>query len=405
MQEVGMTRSGLKMGYTTGSCAAASAKAAAYMLLSGEEISQVRLMTPKGITLILDVESVLRRPEYVTCAVRKYSGDDPDVTDGILVYASVTYKGNKDEYTFIEERDHIDDAAVNGEKLREHRIRVMIDGGTGVGRVTKAGLEQRIGQAAVNKVPRKMIADAVAEVCRKYKYSGDIMVTVFVPDGEQIAQKTFNPRLGIRGGLSILGTTGIVEPMSEKALTDTIYLEMKVLRENNLRFCYVVPGNYGMDFLKEKLKVNPDLCVKCSNYVGETIDYANLLDMEGILLIGHAGKFIKLAAGVMNTHSRMADCRMEVFASHAAIAGAGQDTVRRLMKCISTSEAVSILKEQNLLKPVMKTVMERISFYLKQRAGERLKIGAVVFTDGNEILGKTEHAWEILEAVQSQEII
>ncbi len=379
MREIGRTRSGLRLGWTTGSCAAAAAKAAAQMLFSGEEICQVRLMTPKGIELDLDVEHITRTPDYVQCAVRKYSGDDPDVTDGLLIYAKVEKQ----------------EEASSG-------LGVILDGGAGVGRVTKPGLEQQIGQAAINKVPRRMITEEVERICRACGYCGEMKVTISIPDGEETAKKTFNPRLGIVGGLSVLGTSGIVEPMSEKALTDTIYLEMKMLRESGYSCCYAVPGNYGMDFLTDQLGINPDLAVKCSNYVGDTIDDAKLLGMKGLLLIGHVGKFIKLAAGVMNTHSRAADCRMEVFASHAAMAGADAAAVKEIMACLNTAEAVKILKGKGLLPDVMKTVMERIAFYLRQRAGGELETGAVVFSGEEGILGRTENAERLLGLIESQ---
>ena len=375
-KEIGRTRSGLRYGWTTGSCAAAAAKAAAQMLFGGEEIRHVRLMTPKGIELYLDVESVTWMPDYAECAVRKYSGDDPDVTDGLLIFAKVERCGGD---------------------------QILLDGGAGVGRVTKPGLEQQIGQAAINKVPRKMITEEVSGVCREYGYSGGVKVLISIPEGEETAKKTFNPRLGITGGLSVLGTSGIVEPMSEKALTDTIYLEMKMLHESGCAYCYAVPGNYGIDFLTESMGIDPDLAVKCSNYVGETIDDARLLGMKGLLLIGHVGKFIKLAAGVMNTHSRQADCRMEVFASHAAMAGADADTVKAVMACLNTAEAIRILKEKGLLQDVMKTVTERISFYLRQRAGEELEIGAVVFSSEEGILGQTENAARLSEKIERRQ--
>lgn len=378
-KEIGRTRSGLRYGWTTGSCAAAAAKAAALMLFSGEEFRQARLMTPKGIELYLDVEDVTRLPDRVECAVRKYSGDDPDVTDGLLIYAKVE-KGDEES----------------------SGLRVILDGGIGVGRVTKPGLEQQIGQAAINKVPRRMITEEVERICRACGYCGEMKVTISIPDGEETAKKTFNPRLGIVGGLSVLGTSGIVEPMSEKALTDTIYLEMKMLRESGYSCCYAVPGNYGMDFLTDQLGINPDLAVKCSNYVGDTIDDAKLLGMKGLLLIGHVGKFIKLAAGVMNTHSRTADCRMEVFASHAAMAGADAAVVKEIMACLNTTEAVKILKDRGLLQDIMKTVMERITFYLRQRAGGELETGAVVFSGEEGILGQTENAERLLGLIERQ---
>ena len=354
----------LKSGYTTGSCAAAAAKAAAHMLFSGETVPQISLMTPAGILLYLDVEQIQKGTGWVSCAVRKDSGDDPDVTNGILVYAKVE---------FIRQ---------SGEMLE-----ISLTGGRGVGRVTCKGLKQNIGEPAINPVPRQMILDAVEAQAKEAGVSGHVQVEISIPEGEALAAKTFNPRLGIEGGISVLGTSGIVEPMSEKALTETIYLEMKVLKENGRDWCYLVPGNYGSTFLRETLGYDGKLAVKCSNYIGETIDDAVELGMKGILLIGHVGKLIKLAAGVMNTHSRMADCRMEVLAAHSAMAGADSETVRRLMQCVTTTEALDILEEEQLLETVMETVMEKIGYYVRQRSGDNLKTEVIVFSDERGILG------------------
>lgn len=363
----------LRTGYTTGSCAAAAAKASAFMLLSKEPVYQVSLKTPQGTVLYLDVECIDMGADRVSCAVRKDSGDDPDVTDGVLVFAEVA---------------------------RRAGTAVSLDGGKGVGRVTKKGLDQPPGAAAINKVPRRMIVEAVEEQRRKFGCTFGLHIIISIPEGEALAEKTFNPRLGIEGGLSVLGTSGIVEPMSERALTDTICLEMKVLKENGHEWCYIVPGNYGSDFLTETLKYDGRLAVKCSNYIGETIDDAVRMGMKGILFVGHIGKLVKIAAGVMNTHSRQADCRMEVFAAHAALAGASRDTVRQLMECVTTAGAVDILKDSNMLEPVMQTIMDQIDVHLKQRAGKTLMTGAIVFSAEEGILGQTSRAAEILEQIR-----
>ena len=370
----------LKSGYTTGSCAAAAAKAAAHMLFSGETVPQISLMTPAGILLYLDVEQIQKGTGWVSCAVRKDSGDDPDVTNGILVYAKVE---------FIRQ---------SGEMLE-----ISLTGGRGVGRVTCKGLKQNIGEPAINPVPRQMILDAVEAQAKEAGVSGHVQVEISIPEGEALAAKTFNPRLGIEGGISVLGTSGIVEPMSEKALTETIYLEMKVLKENGRDWCYLVPGNYGSTFLRETLGYDGKLAVKCSNYIGETIDDAVELGMKGILLIGHVGKLIKLAAGVMNTHSRMADCRMEVLAAHSAMAGADSETVRRLMQCVTTTEALDILEEEQLLETVMETVMEKIGYYVRQRSGDNLKTEVIVFSDERGILGETKGARWLNEQINAEE--
>lgn len=315
--------------------------------------------------------------DKVRCAIRKDAGDDPDVTDQILVYAEVSKTEGK---------------------------QITLDGGVGVGLITRKGLEQDIGDAAINKVPRAMIREAVEKEKERGGYTGGLSVIISIPDGAELAKKTFNPRLGIEGGLSVLGTTGIVEPMSEKALTDTIFLEMKMLRENGNEYCYLVPGNYGSDFLKEALGYDGNLAVKCSNYIGESIDHAVRLGMKGILLIGHVGKLIKVAAGVMNTHSRQADCRMEVFASHAAMAGADPETVKKIMESITTAEMTELLEKEQLLGQVMDSVMKRIAFYLKHRGGESLRVEAIVFSNENGILGETSGAEELLEIIRAESV-
>ena len=372
--EVWVEQKKMRTGYTTGSCAAAAAKAAVCMLLSGEVIQQVRLMTPKGVELGLEVEQIERRQHGVRCAVRKDSGDDPDVTNGIYVYAEVR---------------------------KEPEPGIYLDGGEGIGRITKKGLEQPVGAAAINRVPRQMILEAVKEQSIRYGYQGGLSVIISAPEGKKLAAKTFNPRLGIENGISILGTSGIVEPMSEKALTDTIFLEMKMLKENGIDRCCVVPGNYGRDFLAEQLGVDTDQAVKCSNYIGETIDAAVNLEMRSLLLIGHIGKLIKVAAGVMNTHSRQADCRMEVLAAYAAAEGASAECVQAILSCITTTEALELLKEKGILTGVMERVMERIEFHLCHRAGGSLQVEAIVFSTEDGILGKTKRAEALLKEIRA----
>ena len=372
--EVWVEQKKMRTGYTTGSCAAAAAKAAVCMLLSGEVIQQVRLMTPKGVELDLEVEQIQRRQHGVRCAVRKDSGDDPDVTNGIYVYAEVR---------------------------KEPEPGIYLDGGEGIGRSTKKGLEQPVGAAAINRVPRQMILEAVKEQSIRYGYQGGLSVIISAPEGKKLAAKTFNPRLGIENGISILGTSGIVEPMSEKALTDTIFLEMKMLKENGIDRCCVVPGNYGRDFLAEQLGVDTDQAVKCSNYIGETIDAAVNLEMRSLLLIGHIGKLIKVAAGVMNTHSRQADCRMEVLAAYAAAEGASAECVQAILSCITTTEALELLKEKGILSGVMERVMERIDFHLRHRAGGSLQVEAIVFSTEDGILGKTKRAEALLKEIRA----
>lgn len=360
----------LRCGYTTGSCAAAAAKAAAWMLLSGEETDSTDLMTPKGIWLHLSVEDVSRSEDAVSCAVQKDGGDDPDATHGLLIYARV-------------------------EKSQSPGI--VLEGGPGVGRVTKKGLEQPIGAPAINRVPRRMIREAVTEICGRLGYTGGLLVTIYVPGGEETAKKTFNPRLGIQGGISILGTSGIVVPMSEEALTASIRLEMEVRRAAGDEYLLITPGNYGEQFLRERKDLDLSKAMKCSNFVGETVDFALELGIKGILFVAHIGKFIKVSGGMMNTHSRNGDARAELMAAQAVRAGASLSLVKKLLKTITTEEAVELLEEAGMTEPVMEQVLERITFYLQNRCRGELQTEVILFSGSRGLLGQTPGAKELLE--------
>lgn len=366
----------LHYGYTTGTCAAAASKAAAEMLLSGHKVQEVELMTPKGIPLCLGIEEISMEKEKVSCAVRKDGGDDPDATHGILIFSSV-------------------------KKIPEKRI--VIDGGIGVGRVTKKGLEQGVGNAAINRVPREMIANEVKEICEAAGYEGGISVEISVPEGEEIAKKTFNPKLGIEGGISILGTSGIVIPMSEEALIASIRVEMEMKKVNGAQYLLITPGNYGADFCRSEMKLNLDNAMKCSNYVGETIDMAVSLGIKGILFVAHLGKFIKVAGGIMNTHSRCADSRAEIMASNAIRAGVSLETAKKLLDTVTTDEAVSILNKTGQTEAVMKKVTEKIRFYLQNRANGMIETEAVIFSNEHGFLGKTEGADRLLDEIKADE--
>ena len=365
----------MRFGYTTGSCAAAACKGAVRMLLGGEKLDTVPLMTPKGILLDLELLDIRMEENQVSCAVRKDAGDDPDTTNGILVYATVK---------------------------KSISPGISIDGGVGVGRVTRPGLSQNVGEAAINPVPRAMILREAEEAAVEFDYEGGLEITISVPEGVEIGKKTFNPRLGIVGGISILGTSGIVEPMSEKALIESIHVEMKQHFTQGEEYLLVTPGNYGADYLREHMDLPFERNIKCSNYVGETIDMAVDMGVKGILFVAHIGKFVKVAAGIMNTHSHSADGRMEVLASNALRVGADGDTARAILACNTTDEALDILQENHFLQPAMKEIMKRIQFYLDHRSYEQIRLGAVVFSNVYGYLGQTEDAAELIEKIQKQ---
>lgn len=345
----------LRCGVTTGACAAAAAKAAALALL-GRPAGEVTIAAPAGVDLTLEA-----KPVPGGWCVRKDAGDDPDVTDGIGICARV-------------------EPAPSG---------ITVEGGPGVGRVTLPGLEQPVGAAAINAVPRRMIADAVREVL------GDrgARVTIFVPEGVEAARRTCNHRLGIQGGISILGTTGIVEPMSEAALVASVQLELSARRAGGAESVLVTPGNYGETFARERFGLTGG--VLCSNFLGEAVDFAASIGFRELLLVGHAGKLVKLAGGIFQTHSRVADARMEILAAHAAMAGAGKALVGELLESVTTDGAFDLLEADGLLDPVLHRLLERAAFHLSRRAGD-MNAAAVMFTNGRGELGRTGGADEMI---------
>ena len=371
----------LRLGYTTGSCAAAASKAAAIMLLTGKEVQLIRLLTPKGLELELEVEDITTEKDAVSCAIRKNSGDDPDVTHGALVYSRVSFS---------------DEPGVH------------IDGGIGVGRVTKPGLDQPVGNAAINSTPRRMIKENLEEVMEMTSYEGGLDVMISIPKGVELAKKTFNPRLGIEGGISVIGTTGIVEPMSEKALTDTIMVELRQKRELGYEYALLTPGNYGSDFIRDGLGLDPEWAVQTSNFIGDSIDMCVKLGFKGALLIGHIGKLVKIAGNMMNTHSKYGDCRMEILGSAAAAFGVKPETAEYILGCAACDEAVRVLREEGIDRDTLDLVSSRIEHNLDSRAfkaceeGQEFETGAIMFSKEYGLLGETGKAQELLGRIITQ---
>ena len=365
----------LRCGYTTGTCAALGAAGAARLLLTGHAPESVGLRTPKGI--VVEVAPIYCRSTDTgaACAIRKDGGDDVDVTTGLPVIASV---------------------ALRPELAGE----VRIHGGEGVGRVTKPGLDQPVGEAAINHVPRAMIKEALEKEAESAGYAGGFDVTISIEGGAETAKRTFNPHMGVEGGLSVLGTSGIVEPMSQQAILDTIQLEMgqAALRAGSPRRLILAPGNYGLDYLHEKMPALKNIpVVKTSNFIGDTMDMAAASHFEEVVLVGHIGKLVKLAGGVMNTHSRTADCRTELLCAHAALCGASQDVCAALMNAATTDACMEILDGAEMREPVLSSLLDAIQLHLDRRAAGAFRVGAVLFSNQYGPLGQTRTAKELLD--------
>ncbi len=351
----------LRRGFTTGTCAAAAAKAAA-LLLKGEKTEKVSVALPSGERVSLSIALLEKRGEKARACVVKDAGDDPDVTDGALICAEVRRCGG-------------------GE--------VRIRGGRGVGVVTKPGLAIPVGEAAINPVPRKMIRSAVREALPE----GGVEVTVEVPTGEELARKTMNPKLGIVGGISILGTSGIVEPWSEDAFKRSLVPQIDVALARGFAEVVLTPGRIGEKSALSR-GVPEDAVVQCGNYVGYMLEECAERGVKGVLLYGHVGKLVKVAAGIFNTHSRVADARLETLAAYAAEAGAPQELVKRVLSSATAEEAVNLLRRQGF-----GNVLDRIAARASQRAAERVnrkvKIGAVLINLRGEVVGSDEEARRI----------
>lgn len=369
----------LRKGFTTGSCGAAAAKAALYMLLTGSVKDEIEIITPGGAVFRTEVKDIFRGENRVRCAVVKDGGDDPDVTTGLHVTAEV-----------------------RAEERTDGDLEIQIEGGPGVGRVTLPGLDQPVGNAAINRVPRQMIEKELSEVAELLDFRGRIRVILSVPGGEAAAERTFNPRLGIEGGISILGTTGIVEPMSTRAILDTIRVELNQRKALGDRIAAVSPGNYGLNFMKETYGYDLNRSVKCSNYVGDTVDMVREMDFRGMLLTGHIGKLIKVSGGIMNTHSKEGDARMELLAAGVIRAGGSMDTLRGILNCRVTEEALGIIQAESpaLLRKSMESVMDRILYYLRKRAGEELPVECILYSNEFGLLAASPGAMDMLEKLR-----
>ncbi len=348
----------LKNGLTTGTCASAVAKASAYMLIHQCIVPHVSVKLPDEKDVILELKDCSFSEYSAHCSTVKDAGDDPDITHGATISAKATFS------------DH-------------HHI--CLKGGTGIGKVTKQGLAVEVGKPAINPVPYKMIIQAVQEVVPK---DTGMEIELSIPNGEKLAQKTFNPQLGIVGGLSILGTTGIVKPMSEEALKDSLIVKLNQLAKTGKQEAIFTPGNYSTSFSKHNLEIDEDDIVLTSNYIGYMLEQAVNRNFKKVLLIGHLGKLVKLAGGIFQTHSRIADGRNEILASHYFLFH--KDTVgfEKIMKANTTEETVGFIKDKsfwNYLAIQMKSRSER---YVHQE----LKVEVVLLSQKAGLLATTPEA-------------
>jgi cobalt-precorrin-5B (C1)-methyltransferase len=361
-----------RKGYTTGSCATAAAKVAALMILRQQIIHQISIVTPSGVTLHLNVEEPLIHGNQATAAIRKDGGDDVDVTHGMLIYAQV--------------------------KLRDD-AHITITGGTGIGKVTQKGIGLPIGHSAINKTPLQTIEAAVREVLGPERGAD---VVIFAPEGEERALRTYNSRLGILGGISILGTTGIVTPMSEESWKRTLAIELEQKRENGLDKVIFVPGNHGERFVREQLQVDTNLVVTMSNFVGYMLQEAERLAFRHVVMVGHLGKLIKVAAGIFHTHSHIADGRMETLVTHLALAGAPNELLQQVYHCLTTEAAMELITQagyESVSDAIATRIVDRVQQMLRY-SPQPFTCDVILFSLDNQPLGSNRPVAAIAEELR-----
>ncbi|CEI74108.1 MULTISPECIES: cobalt-precorrin-5B (C(1))-methyltransferase CbiD [Romboutsia] len=367
-----------RRGYTTGSCATGASKAATYMLLTKKSIDTVNIDTPKGIPLTLNVFNIDINDDYVECSTEKDGGDDIDATHTMHIHARAE---------IINREDNED---------------IVVCGGVGIGVVTKKGLSVEVGKPAINPTPmkmihselRKVVGEDISKVIGKNK---SLKITIFAPKGEDVAKKTFNPRLGIVGGISIIGTTGIVEPMSDEGWKKSLSIELQMKREQGLDKIILVPGNHGEQFIRENLGLDMKYVIRTSNFIGYMLKEAQRMGYKKILMAGHIGKFIKISAGIFNTHSKVADARSEILVSNLALMKAPYEFLEKISECLTAEEAVELINNSEY-KSFYNLVSNKCKHKIKQYlCDDDMDVEVIMFSMDKTLLGKSDNTDNLVE--------
>lgn len=356
----------MRAGYTTGTCAAVAARGAALYLLKNEKHAALEYLTPAGLTFQIPLQDLQKDRHSASCTVVKMAGDDPDVTGGSSIQATVT---------LLEQPG------------------LLIKGGKGVGKVTRAGLKVPPGEPAINPGPRQQIEDALSDLLPS---GTGFEVTISVPGGEALASRTLNPQLGIEGGISILGSDGVVLPMSEERFKESLNPQFSVIRAAGYRTGVFTPGKRSYRLAAETYGLPKEAMAIISNFVGYALDQCMDHGFERVLLLGHQGKIMKIAAGIFHTGSRTADARREITTAYAAWEGAPFPLLQKLWETQTAEESFRLLKKEGLEK-----MYHRIASEAAQRASQRagLPVGAALLNLEGEMIGWDQNARLVFSAL------
>lgn len=374
-----------RRGYTSGSCACGATKAALIMHLEKRNINEVRIGTPKGVDLDLKIDNISRGKDWVQCSVKKDGGDDIDATHGMDIFARLE----------LVQADQVPDfrSDLDSDYL-------FITSGQGIGRVTKKGLDIRPGRPAINRVPLNMILKVVQETLDEagldiYDYLGGrkILVTIFAPQGQEIAKRTFNSNLGIEGGISIIGTTGIVEPMSDEGWKKALSAELAIKRAEGREAIILVPGNIGRDIMAKSYGADLDGIVKMSNFIGYMLMETKRLGFKRVIVGGHIGKLIKLSGGITNSHSRVADARREIMVANLALLGAPLELLKEIDACLSTDAMVDMIRKagySQVFKVLADKAASKAKVYMRLGQEDHMDIEVYLFSMDGSLLAKSQ---------------
>ena len=356
----------LKYGISTGASAAAAAKAAV-LAMTNTPVDKVVIPTPIGIRFEIPVKTSKKLADNIaTATVVKDAGDDIDVTNGMDITATVQLT---------------DDGTIT------------VKSGKGVGKVTKPGLQVPVGESAINPVPRQMITDAVKEALPAGKGA---QVTIVVPEGEKVAEKTLNAKLGIVGGVSILGTTGVVKPLSQDACRRSLVPQIDVALARKYERVFFVPGNIGERITKQLFKAPDEQIVQTGDFVGYMFDKAVEKGVKEIVFLGHSGKLTKVAAGIFNTHYKMGDARNEVITAYAAAAGADVTSIQSILQSNTTDEATELLNKINLTRATYDKIAQKIYTRVTERTKNKIKFSIIIVSMDGKILGTDENGRSLM---------